>query len=438
MRCQTATPEAMDSGDPSGSKMPLRRERGVFPLPLPSLDQFCASEGCLKTRRKHLFQKHVNAWVRDMVVSLNSMYSGKEFVANFDFNPPSVAQTLCLNRLRDAVVRLGKPPIDVTGQGALTELQADFGYSGEPASLAGFQEDLVSLPPVGGTPSELSAIVGPRAENILEILRHKSLSFGEVSARKGESSLKRPYFDPALKRSKASYVKFVQRLHASNLVEFRTEAREHVGIFFVWEKSGKQRMIVDARLSNMWFGAPEKVELATGTAFSQIEVDQGPPIEVAGVDIADCFYNIGLPNEFRDLFALPPLRFGDLGLSALDFPQFDGKTQVFPCFKVVPMGFTHALWICQRCHLEIVDSMRNCPKHLRFVDNWPVPLLEPFIHTEYVDNFVALSQKSGVAGQVASAVGEEFNARGLPTHEVECSVGGDTLGWSFCEDRPSA
>ena len=97
-------------------------------------------------------------------------------------------------------------------------------------------------------------------------------------------------------------------------------------------------MIVDARLSNMWFGAPEKVELATGTAFSQIEVDQGPPIEVAGVDIADCFYNIGLPNEFRDLFALPPLRFGDLGLSALDFPQFDGKTQVFSLLQSCANG----------------------------------------------------------------------------------------------------
>ena len=42
-----------------------------------------------------------------------------------------------------------------------------------------------------------------------------------------------------------------------------------------------------------------------------------------------------------------------------------------------------------------------------------------FVHLEYVDNFVALSQRPGVCFEVASRMEKQLNSRGLPTHEVE-------------------
>lgn len=172
------------------------------------------------------------------------------------------------------------------------------GYSGEPGSLAGYQ-DLISLPGAGDIPSPLDVILGHQAENVLGTLRQKLLSKRVVDARKADSSLKAPYSDPIFRRQRSVYSDFISRLHASNLIEFRTQARERVGVFFVWKKSGKQRMVVDSRLANLWFDSPEKVQLATGSAFSRLEVDRGPAIEVGGVDIKDAFYRIELPEELR-------------------------------------------------------------------------------------------------------------------------------------------
>ena len=71
----------------------------------------------------------------------------------------------------------------------------------------------------------------------------------------------------------------------------------------------------------------------------------------------------------------------------------------------------------------------------RFVDGSIPPNLEPLIHTEYVDNFVALSQCHGSAKSAAEAVSAELQRRGLPVHEVEAGSGGETLGWKFSEDK---
>lgn len=412
------------------------RQRGVFPLPLPEFKE--SSSVCMSrsSQRKTLARRHVHSWVCDMVDTLNCMFSGSEFAAKDFCVKPNLSQKLCLDRLQSAVLHLGKPPENVSGQGALNELRANMGYSGEPASLAGYQKDLISLPGVGDVPSSLDVILGNQAESVLGTLRQKLLSQSEVGARKAESSLKAPYSDPIFRRQRQVYSDFVSQLHASNLVEFRTQARERVGVFFVWKKSGKQRMVVDSRLSNMWFGAPEKVHLATGSAFSRIEVDEGPAIEIGGVDIKDAFYRIELPHEFRDLFSLSPLPAKALDPVLVKSMNLEGDQLVYPCFRVVPMGWAHALWICQTCHEKVTNDLVSIPASLRLSDMRPAPDLQPFIHAEYVDNFIALTQEKGLAHELACKVEQELNIRGLPTHPVESTVGGETLGWQFDSEKP--
>ena len=363
--------------------------------------------------------------MRDIVTSLNSMYAGDEFVGDFSKQPlkPTLAQATCLHRFRDAVRSLGKPPDDLSGRGALVDLQAKLGYSGEPASLAPFNGELVSLPPVGGSPSSLTAILGPEAESVVKVLRQKMVSPNEAGDFKREAGLKAPYFDPKLKHCRVSYVQFLRRLEAAGLVEYRLHVREQVGLFCVWKKSGKQRLIVDARLSNCWFGASSKVSLATGASFAALDVDPGPPIEVGGVDIADAFYQIELPTEFRDLFGLRPVQAGEVDLWTLGGRPVSPTQKVFPVFKAVPMGWTHALWICQQCHEHVVNSIPKLPASLRLVDGKPAPHMRPFVHTEYVDNFVALSQRQGLVKELATEVQGALQERGLPTHEVESSGG---------------
>ena len=60
----------------------------------------------------------------------------------------------------------------------------------------------------------------------------------------------------------------------------------------------------------------------------------------------------------------------------------------------------------------MVDSLKSIPPSLRFTDASPIPDMKPFLHTEYVDNFVALSQDVGLVGQLAAVVGDELKSSG--------------------------
>ena len=62
------------------------------------------------------------------------------------------------------------------------------------------------------------------------------------------------------------------------------------------------------------------------------------------------------------------------------------------------------------------------------VDGAHVPALGPMVHTEYVDNFVCLSQDHAAAEKAAVYVEKELHKVGLPTQEVTCFTGGETLG----------
>ena len=52
----------------------------------------------------------------------------------------------------------------------------------------------------------------------------------------------------------------------------------------------------------------------------------------------------------------------------------------------------------------------------------PVSGVEPFVHTEYADNFIALSQRPGMVFELATEAGQALRSRGLHTHEVEAGV----------------
>lgn len=427
---------------PQASVAQVARE--FFPLP-PASSVIDGSAGNKKTasssrssKRKVAVRDHLLEWADGAISALNSLYRGNEFVADVDCagKTASLAQKCSVQRIFDLVKSMGKPPQDITGQGALSELRAKLGYDGEPTTLARLQEDLVSLPADGSQPAPLENILGCGAHFPCSLLESKVLPPGAVKELKAQCSLKSPYFDPHLKYSRRAYASFVRRLHNSGVVEYRRSCREQCGLFCVWKKSGRQRLVVDARLTNLWFAKPEDVSLATGFSFGAIEVDGHGPIQLAGVDIADAFYNIELPASLRDLFGLRPLKAVEVGVSSCEGIPIGSGDQFFPVFKAVPMGWTHALWLCQYLHEKVVDSISGLGEANRFVDGRPPPDLHPLIHTEYVDNFVALSQQVGVAEQAAREVSSHLQKRGLPVHEVEAGNGGETLGWKFLEDAP--
>ena len=416
------------------------RQRGLFPFPLPKASTPIADEVSMNRRvlRRLQARNHVDDWVKDIVSSLNAMFMGSEDLGNFEGDvKPTLSQRICVAQLRQAVLDVGKPPTDLSGREALSELQAHSNYTGDPVALAPMEIDLVSLPPAGSKAAKMDLVFGEEARKYTQRISSRILAEGDVKELKRELGLRRPYLDPVLRSSPKVYADFCRKLDSSGLVEFRSGFKEQVGAFTVWKKSGKQRLVIDARLANLHFDAPEKVHLATGATFANVEVDGGPAIEVGGVDIADAFYHLELVPELREFFALPGLRAGDVGLSHLNGKPVDVEKIVYPCLRVVPMGWTHALWLCQAAHEHIVNHCPEVDMKLRCGDKMPVPELKDYIHTQYVDNFVALSQKPGRAKELAEAVGAKLNQHGLPTHEVEAGQGIETLGWLFTGGHPT-
>ena len=414
--------------------------RGLFPFPVPKVADPVRVEEQVNRRvlRRLEARCHVDEWVRDIIVSLNSLFMGSDDMGNFEGNmQPTLSQRICTSQMRRAVLDVGKLPADVSGQGALSELRVHSNYMGDPVALAPLEIDLVSLPPAGSKAAEMDLVFGEEARNYTHRITSKILAEGDVRVLKAELGLKKPYVDPALRGSPKLYADFCRKLDASGLIEFRETFTEQVGAFTVWKKSGKQRLVIDARLANLHFGVPEKVSLATGATFANIEVDSGPPLEVGGVDIADAFYHLELIPELRGFFALPGVRAGDVGCSMVNGKKINETSKIYPCLKVVPMGWTHALWLCQAAHEHIVNLCPRVDSRLRCRDKRPVPEVKDYIHTQYVDNFVALSQKPGRARELAEEIGVKLNERGLPTHEVEAGKGIETLGWLFSASHPT-
>ena len=141
------------------------------------------------------------------------------------------------------------------------------------------------------------------------------------------------------------------------------------------------------------FVDPPAVELAIGSALAEIATDDGSEWYVASLDIANAFYSLALPPELCKYFCLPSRTAGALGVSEVAGQPVSSSTRVYPQLAVVPMGWTHALAICQRIHEHIADQAGLHP-HLRSRDTSPFVSTQAHDslprHVECVDNFASL------------------------------------------------
>ena len=156
---------------------------------------------------------------------------------------------------------MGSPPGDMTPQGAFVELQGTEDYAGERVDLAPLDVGILSLPEEGFQPQPLRDFLEVPEAAISQQVSNLVLPKEAAARRLEELGLKKPYSDPSL-RSRRKRQALVKALDRAGLLEFSLEDGVRVGIFTVWKKGRKkQRVIVDARLSNAHFEEPESVSL---------------------------------------------------------------------------------------------------------------------------------------------------------------------------------
>ena len=64
---------------------------------------------------------------------------------------------------------------------------------------------------------------------------------------------------------------------------------------------------------------------------------------VAGGDIDNCFFRIGLPEDLQDFFPLPDIAGGYLGLNTCEGVSISASESVTPVLTVLPMGWYWAM-----------------------------------------------------------------------------------------------
>lgn len=103
-----------------------------------------------------------------------------------------------------------------------------------------------------------------------------------------------------------------------------------------------------------------------------------------------------------------------------------------------PADGSLALWACQSAHEYLADLSSQVTDENRLRDRRRAPPLQRqgVVHTQYVDNFLALSRDSLSAEDAAHTVGGLLVAEGFPVHPVEASAGGTALGWTFDPSAP--
>ena len=298
----------------------------------------------------------------------------------------------------------------------------------------------------GITPKPLARLVGPPGREVLSRIRERALKTeDEISSTPAEEFVQ-PYSDPHL-RGGEGLRGLVDRLLPTGFLTFRRRAIAKVGVFTVAKKDGSQRLVFDCRVSNALCRDAPHTELATANALCNLDLsdealgqvaanaDDSAAISFAAADLTDGFYQFAL-DDVASLFCLDiTLAANEAGVSEVLNEETGEMEEVSPgerlwvALRVLPMGWSWALWFCQDCLTEAMvaaESTRSgrsaatIRREQLLGDRRPAPALRPGkpILAPYVDNGNFICWSPGEGADCFDAFAAELNARGLAFKDV--------------------
>eukprot|EP00438_Fugacium_kawagutii_P025616 Skav209719 [mRNA] locus=scaffold528:209114:215555:- [translate_table: standard] len=412
-------------------------DRDVFPLQL--IQEFESSSGASrKCRQRAGRRRHLVDECNNTIGALNRMYgrpSGPNFFGRPSEKSPSLAQSKTSEFVLQATKSLGPPP-DFSGPEALCALRVSEGYESLPSSspLGAYDPAKVSLPAEGMQPVPLASLWGSGGQQQVEHFSQQHLLQPDlVQHRLADSGVQRCYQDPQF-NNVGTYASFLQKLHGLSLIEFSTQpSKEQVGIFFVKKKGDRLRLILDCRRSNCHFSDPDPIHLATGEAMGRMHLLPNETLHTVSADLQNAFYTMEMPENLRPYFGLRRVRAQQLSVSEVGGETVDGSTWIYPRVKVIPMGWSWAMWWCQTLSERICERGGLLPNE-RLRDHAPAPK-GSFWHIQYVDNLHVFGANQTEVEQRFWKAVEALREAGLVVHEIE--VGDQdaaVLGWNVTSD----
>lgn len=156
---------------------------------------------------------------------------------------------------------------------------------------------------------------------------------------------------------------------------------------------------------------------------------------IAQSDIKDYFYSLQLPVGLRSLFSMPPVPsqlLRQLGVDTSHLPGLDPSGWVHPMLRVVPMGWSWAMWLSQRVHQFQSQLGANIGMDRVLVDGKQSPDLSTgeVLLLPYADNLnIAGTDKRRVQAAKDGAVAQ-LRKVGLVVHEeLDATTTAQSLGF---------
>lgn len=324
----------------------------------------CRSGGARQRWRKTVFRFHC---VNRVVHALNRLLDRSSSPCNARHVPYHLAsasvQDIWKRILRSPV--LLSPASSPSGEddwAALRALLTDStsGYSQPEVRRSvvprdAFSSSLVALPSSSVADVPLLGMIPPAMRAVYE---HPSLASPSDSTgvllhpavARAESRNVRSYNGvPA-----TEYPALVKRMLGVGMVELRPTVRCVNGLFGVWkdQPGGPIRLILDARPCNAQFSPCPAVHLPHPCRLGELSLRPGQVLWVSGLDLADYYHHLKVPDWMVPYFGLPPVCVADLGLSTDELLArgLSPTDMVYPAMLTLPMGFSHAVPLAQAVH----------------------------------------------------------------------------------------
>ncbi|CAE8681315.1 unnamed protein product [Polarella glacialis] len=221
------------------------------------------------------------------------------------------------------------------------------------------------------------------------------------------------------------------------MLDFCEHAGGLVTPFFVTKKGGKLRLIFDCRVVNLRFKKAPKLAMGSGSSWSSLEVAEGDQLWIAQSDIKDYFYSLALPAELAKFFCLPSIDASllkDWLVPASLGGLANNQGRCYPRLRVVPMGWSWAMWIAQRAHQFQALLGAGLNQDRLLVDGQPAPSLKdgtPIV-LPYCDNLNIAGTNRELVQQAKDGAVKRLRAVGFLVHEeVDACLQVDSLGYTI-------
>lgn len=400
-----------------------RRHGDIYPLPPRDLKRGAEDAGVYEPQRAYWIGTSLNK----LALQADSNSFSKEVLSSS--LAPTAAQQSVIDRVVHSLELHGSCPDHLTCETALSGMRRDKPtYDGVPSNLASYDHDKLKI---------LKKVT--QAKRIVDFLPLAAAAM----VKSYRSSILRecldqepsviPYWDPALKRSPEVRIDFITRLFRAGLMDLRSKPKSFVGVFFVKKKTNDQiRMVIDSRATNELCCDPPITRLGSARCYSDLQFDRIPPAPNEPfawgqeADVDDCFYRFAIP-EMTQFFALncPLTRSSWESLGIECSRVFDpdcnenftpaADQPLYPCFRVVLMGWNWALFLCHEAVLHIAQSYSPWTDGI-LREKRVCPQLDEFktVLGVYVDNITILGVCKSDVSQRVEALQRACDHAGIP------------------------